>query len=124
LLSNFLAYSQNNIDRIILEINNNLKTYAADPKIKNVYINRIEKILDIQEYQIPLNFTTVSYKNKSRIYSGLKTVGDILFKCEQNQIIDKKNDFVMGVSFAYKSKEGAYKLIELIYLLNKELDNK
>lgn len=116
------SYSQDEISRIINEINKNLIEYGADPSLTEVFLNRQQKILDIEGYQIPLELTNEIYKPDARIHEGIKIVGTVFFECDynciQNTSDNKKNS---GVGFSFKSKKGAYIFINLIFRLKKEL---
>lgn len=122
LLAALNSYSQDEIKVIINKINQNLSTYGADPTLKEVFLNRQEKILDIQGFQIPLEKTKEIYEPDARTYQGIKITGKVTFECEWNCIENtEENKMNSGVGFSFKSKKGAYLFIELIYQLKKEL---
>ncbi|GEC78341.1 hypothetical protein [Flavobacterium aquatile] len=114
-------YAQSGVDQIIADLNNNLRMYNANPQLTKVFINRNENILDILNYQIPLEDVKVYYEVDERIFNGVKIVGNVSFKCEDSCIKENDYDFIKGVAFAFKSKDGAYKFIDLIYKLKKLL---
>ncbi len=121
-LSTLTTFSQNEVKVIIDKINQNLITYGADPTLKEVFLNRQEKILDIQGFQIPLEKTKEIYEPDAKIYQGIKIIGKVSFECEWNCIENTEdNEKNSGVAFSFKSKKGAYLFIELIYQLKKEL---
>jgi hypothetical protein len=121
ILGTTISYSQSDVTQIISEINKSLQLYNANPKLTKVYLNRDEKILDIEGYQIPLVETKVVYEAKSRTYEGVKIIGNVYFKCE-NSCITNGEENLTGVAFSFKSKDGAYKFIDLIYKLEKILE--
>ena len=116
------SLSQVDVDKIIIELNSNLKLYSGDSKINKVYLNRNEKIIDIGEYLIPLENTEIIFEKESRVYNGIKIVGYVTFKRETNSINSGK-EYISSVGFAFKSKDGAYKFIDLLFKLKKELEN-
>ncbi|MEN3324241.1 hypothetical protein VP395_10920 [Mariniflexile soesokkakense] len=121
-ISGITSYSQNEIKDIIDKLNQNLTTYGADPSLKEVFLNRQEKILDIQGFQIPLEKTKEVYQPDEKIYQGTKIIGKVSFECEWNCIKNTEdNEQNSGVAFSFKSKKGAYLFIDLIFQLKKEL---
>lgn len=128
LLIGIACYSQSDVNSIIKEINNNLSTYSSDPKLKEVFLNRQSKILDIKGTQIPLEITNEIYKPESnpRNVNGNKIVGFVEFKCADladkfNCITYENEKNISSQGFAFNSKKGAYLFIDLIYRLKKEL---
>tara|TARA_R100000988_G_C3966486_1_gene149075 strand:- start:514 stop:891 length:378 start_codon:yes stop_codon:yes gene_type:complete len=122
LISGLSSYSQNEVKTILDKINKNLSIYGADPTLKEVFLNRQQKILDIQGYQIPLNKTKEFYESDARTYNGIKIIGNVFFKCDWNCIEDTtEKKMNSGVAFSFKSKKGAYLFINLIFELKKEL---
>ena len=103
-------------------MNSNLKLYGSDSKLNKVYLNRNEKIIDIGDYLIPLVETEIFYEKENRVYNGVKITAYVTFKRETNSITGGTENHA-SVSFGFKSKDGAYKFIDLMFKLKKALDN-
>ncbi|GEM_PF-4241886 len=115
-----LTYSQQ-VSEIVAELNKNWTSYNANPALTKIYLNRNEKILDILGYQIPLNKVKILYEQENRIFQGVKIEGSVNFECEYSCILNG-DEKILAVAFGYKSKDGAYKFIELLYRLIEALE--
>lgn len=116
----FGCFGQTNITKLTSKISLYFNTYSLGEK-KYIYLNNKELILDINDYQIPLNDVVVKYESDPRIVNGLKREGLLVFECERDCIINKDKS-VLSIGYAFKNKKAAYDIIEFISQLTKELN--
>ncbi len=127
LLSVFIFFSQfsnsqSKTSKLISEINQNFNTFSVKEKQVQIFLNRKEWILDINDYQIPLNEVKIKYYSDPRTVNGLKREGLLVFECNSD-CIGYKDSYVLSIGFAFKNKKSAYETIDLINNLILELEN-
>lgn len=116
-----VSFSQNAVNKIVAELNSNYKTYGVDSSKTKIYLNREQKTLDIAGNIIPITETEIVFEKDNRVYKGVKIIGSVFFKCELN-CISEGTEYHSAVGFGFKSKDGAYKFIDLMFDLKKELE--
>lgn len=109
------VYSQDTVQRL----NSLFAKHGADPAVNKIFVNKSEKILDIDGVLIPLNDTSKFVTERNKTENGIKIKAYIEFECEGNCIYEA-GEYIAGIGYAFKSKEGAYEFLDMIYKLEKE----
>jgi hypothetical protein len=116
-----LCNAQSKNSELIAKIALNFKNYSPKGKTIDIFLNSKERILDISNYQIPLNEIKIKYKSDPKTIDGVEIEGYVVFECNKNCILFK-NDYFLSIGYPFKNKKGAYETIEIINELLNELN--
>lgn len=110
------SFSQDKKDVIIKQIKIFIKEYSVTPgtnrtgKNSVIYYNKVDKVLDIDGFQIPLQEVKTTYYYSKKLYNHC-----VSFDCRNEDcIIDPQGQNHSGFSAPFISKEKCYKFMELI----------
>ena len=120
IITNGICSGQTNASKLTSKISSYFNIHSVVVK-NQIYLNSKELILDINDFQIPLNNVTIKYESDPRTVNGLKREGLVVFECQKDCIFNK-GEYILSVGYAFKNKKGAYDTIELINELIKELE--
>lgn len=114
------SFSENGVDMAIKKIKALMKESSAKPgtasmtyKSPTIYFNKIEKILDIDGWQIPLQEVKISYTYEAKFQNHC-----VSFDCRGHDCIFESGEYHSGFSAPFISKQKCYEFIELINQLN------
>ena len=117
----FTSFAQSNIETATKKIQLFINQYSVSAETNKIgkkaiiYYNKVDKILDIDNYLIPLLEVKTTY-----YFSKQFNKHCVKFDCKENDCVSTPDDrYVSGFSIPFMNKQKCYELIELISQLKK-----
>lgn len=125
-LSPLLSLCQLNSDNVLIKLNKLYKEtrLLSTGKVQEIFINRTNKTVDIDNRIIPLTNYTASYENSYQT-SFKRNIDKVWLTCldGQNCITLPEDDPIKGLGLFFKSKKASYDFINLLDQLKQSIIN-